>query len=387
MKKISIVFLISILLLFVPLLANSIHSEQSWQITNRNRDVWGPWVETQWTQEYPYNILCPLNPYWDRRCFVGIIPSSMAQIINYHKYINDASFDDDDDYYSNPIYIDDDYEIYDFPSFPELNVYLDQIRSCYSTSDELTDTLIAALNFACGVSVENQYVFGGGTLSDVCPALLNKFGYATANYIQTINASFYSVLSTDMMEARPAMLGISGSGGGHLVICDGYDSYENTYHLSFGWNGVGDGWYSLPDGLPFGFNIIDAAIINIDSQSQGVNNTSHQDVIPQNYPNPFRSSTTISFNLATKSHENIPIDSKHLTGQAQINIYNVRGQLVRKLSIVNSQSSIVWDGKDERGKIVSSGIYLYQLSTRGGSASGGKSGDKVIDTKKCLLLK
>ncbi len=161
MKRISIVPLISILLLFVPLLVNFIHAEQSWQVTNKHRDIWGPWVETQWGQEYPYNILCPLNPYGGRRCIVGLLPLVIAQIINYHKYINDANFDDDDDYYSNPIYIDDDYEIYDFPSFPELNVYLDQIRDYYSNNNCLTDTLIAALNFACGVSVEHQYVFGG----------------------------------------------------------------------------------------------------------------------------------------------------------------------------------------------------------------------------------
>ncbi|MBC8525279.1 MAG: T9SS type A sorting domain-containing protein, partial [Candidatus Cloacimonetes bacterium] len=155
----------------------------------------------------------------------------------------------------------------------------------------------------------------------------------------------------------------------------------NTYHLSFGWNGVGDGWYSLPDGLPFGFNIIDAAIINIDSQSQGVNNTSHQDVILQNYPNPFSTYTTISFNLATRLRSASP-------GQAEIRIYNIKGQLVKTLTpmtndqcpMTNDQcpmTSVIWDGKDERGKIVSSGIYFYQF----------KLGDKVIDTKKCLLLK
>jgi len=370
MKKISIVFLISILLLFVPLLANSIHSEQSRQVTNKNRDIWGPWVETQWGQEYPYNMLCPTDPYLGRKCPVGLLPLVMAQIINYHKYINDANFDDDDDYYSNPIYIDDDHEMYDFPSFPELNVYLDQIRDYYSNNNCLTDILIAALNFACGVSVEHQYVFGVDVLSNGCYALLNKFGYETATYTETINSDFYTALSTDMVESRPAMLAISqGAGTGHLVICDGYNSDENTYHLNFGWNGAGDGWYSLPDGMPYGFNTIFAAIINIDSPPQCVDNTSHQDVILQNYPNPFRNSTTISFNLATDLH-----------GLARIRIYNIKGQLVRELKIKNYKfkiSKAYWDGKDDNGKPVGSGIYLYRL----------KADDKIIDTKKCLLLR
>ena len=97
----------------------------------------------------------------------------------------------------------------------------------------------------------------------------------------------------------------------------------------------------------------------------------------QNYPNPFSTSTTISFNLTTKLHEFTPLDSKHLTGQARIKIYNVKGQLVRQLSIENSKSSIEWDGKDENGNPLSSGIYFYKLEV----------GDKIIDIKKCLLLK
>ena len=87
----------------------------------------------------------------------------------------------------------------------------------------------------------------------------------------------------------------------------------------------------------------------------------------QNYPNPFNTSTTISFNLA------IPIIGK----QTRINIYNVKGQLVKQLSIINNKSSVKWDGEDENGNPVSSGLYFYQL----------KIEDEIIDTKKCLLLK
>ncbi|MBL7086930.1 MAG: hypothetical protein ISS28_07550, partial [Candidatus Cloacimonetes bacterium] len=88
----------------------------------------------------------------------------------------------------------------------------------------------------------------------------------------------------------------------------------------------------------------------------------------QNYPNPFSSSTTISFNLATKSHENTPLDSTHLTGQAQIKIYNIKGQLVKTLTpMTNDQcqmTDVVWNGKDENGKPVSSGIYFYKLNIK-----------------------
>jgi Flagellar hook capping protein len=74
-----------------------------------------------------------------------------------------------------------------------------------------------------------------------------------------------------------------------------------------------------------------------------------------NYPNPFSSSTTISFDLHRRGAEG-----------AKINIYNIKGQLVRKLegSISNlGFGKAVWDGRDENGKPVSSGIYFYKLET------------------------
>ncbi|MCK4338556.1 MAG: immune inhibitor A, partial [Candidatus Cloacimonetes bacterium] len=87
----------------------------------------------------------------------------------------------------------------------------------------------------------------------------------------------------------------------------------------------------------------------------------------QNYPNPFCASTTISFNLV------IPITiGKH----RQLKIYNVKGQLVKQLSIINSKSSIIWDGKDENGKQLSNGIYFYKMYV----------GKKSV-VKKMLLLR
>jgi len=117
-----------------------------------------------------------------------------------------------------------------------------------------------------------------------------------------------------------------------------------------------------------------------DQSQQGVGDTPIQAttyLLYQNYPNPFNTSTIISFNLATKSHK-----------KARIKIYNIKGQLVKILECGESLStkaipiksglySISWDGKDENGNPLSSGIYFYKLVLS----------DKIIDTKKCLLLK
>jgi hypothetical protein len=97
-----------------------------------------------------------------------------------------------------------------------------------------------------------------------------------------------------------------------------------------------------------------------------------------NYPNPFNPETTIYFTTT----ENIGLRSTS-PGQAQntkLSIYNIKGEKVRELPIVTPSPShtlsVTWNGTDDNGKPVTSGIYFYKLE------SGNKS-----SVKKCLLLK
>ncbi|MCY3683296.1 MAG: T9SS type A sorting domain-containing protein [Gemmatimonadetes bacterium] len=87
----------------------------------------------------------------------------------------------------------------------------------------------------------------------------------------------------------------------------------------------------------------------------------------QNFPNPFNPDTTIGYELA---------ESADVTLQ----IYNVVGQVVRTLIAAESQSigryQVRWDGMDDRGMPVSSGIYFYQISA-----------GKFQDVRKLMLLK
>ncbi|MCB5264614.1 MAG: C25 family cysteine peptidase [Candidatus Cloacimonetes bacterium] len=88
--------------------------------------------------------------------------------------------------------------------------------------------------------------------------------------------------------------------------------------------------------------------------------------LDQNFPNPFNPNTNISFSLP-------------LAQAARINIYNLKGQLVKKLLDANlpaGQNLINWDGRDDNGKPVSSGIYSYRLQ------SGG-----INITRKMMLMK
>ncbi|HUU45528.1 MAG TPA: T9SS type A sorting domain-containing protein, partial [Acidobacteriota bacterium] len=88
--------------------------------------------------------------------------------------------------------------------------------------------------------------------------------------------------------------------------------------------------------------------------------------LAQNYPNPFNPSTLISFNL-------------EYAGQVQLEVVNLLGQRVRTLvngyrpAGVNSE---IWDGRDQNGITVSSGIYFYRLAQ-----------DGLSQTRKMVLLK
>lgn len=89
-------------------------------------------------------------------------------------------------------------------------------------------------------------------------------------------------------------------------------------------------------------------------------------MLSQNYPNPFNPITKIEFLVAKP-------------GLVNLNIYNILGRKVRSLVSEHMSSgykSVLWDGKNDSGNEVTSGIYFYQLIL----------GD-FSEAKKMLLLK
>ncbi|SYZ71803.1 hypothetical protein TRIP_C10002 [Candidatus Zixiibacteriota bacterium] len=91
----------------------------------------------------------------------------------------------------------------------------------------------------------------------------------------------------------------------------------------------------------------------------------------QNYPNPFNPTTTIEFDIAGTGGG--------VTNNAKLKIYNILGQQVRTLvdgAMVPGRHTVIWDGTDQGGHGVATGIYFYRLEV------GGKS-----QTKKMLLVK
>ena len=89
-------------------------------------------------------------------------------------------------------------------------------------------------------------------------------------------------------------------------------------------------------------------------------------MLNQNYPNPFNPETAISFDMPK-------------TANANLSVYNVKGQLVKTLLNGKAdfgRNSLVWNGTDNSGANVSSGLYFYRLST-----------DGKTETRKMMLMK
>lgn len=85
--------------------------------------------------------------------------------------------------------------------------------------------------------------------------------------------------------------------------------------------------------------------------SSGSANSASRFVLHPASPNPFNPSTTIRYEIPK-------------TGQVQLTVFNMLGQVVRAL--VNEEKragtySVEWDGRNDAGNVVGSGVYLYRL--------------------------
>ncbi len=133
----------------------------------------------------------------------------------------------------------------------------------------------------------------------------------------------------EMTEQRTSLTGASG--------------VHDIYIVFKGSSGVGNfDWFNFED--PVSVSVDEA---DIPSSFE----------LGQNYPNPFNPVTRISYQLPE-------------TAYVRLEIYDILGRRVRTLADANSQAgyfTAVWDGCDDAGARVSSGVYLYRISMRGGS--------------------
>lgn len=162
---------------------------------------------------------------------------------------------------------------------------------------------------------------------------------------------------------------VIGSGG---VI--GATSANNRHHATVGQTFVG-GMQGTNNIVLSGFWLAGGSPVGIQSEEPVAMPTEFK--LHQNYPNPFNPETTIAYDLPG-------------VFLVTVEIFNTVGQRIRLVSSHvqgPGQAIATWDGRNDQGQAMVSGMYFYQVTA---SAVENKESDQQIqfqETKKMLLVK
>ncbi len=314
------------------------------------------WLKTNWTQTAPYSNFCPIDPVTTQRSYTGCPATAMSQILNFHGSINGTRFNNNDDYYHNysgrQFNIDDDYALHGFPSFQDLNYYLDTLQAHWDFDILLTNNDKAALNFACGVAAKQVFSSEGSGTYSVSQAhdAYIRFGCNSALLLQYNDTSLVSHLMQNMKDTLPAHLAIVDAGWttGHNVVVDGYNT-DGYFHVNFGWGGSSNGWYLLPQELPMNLTSFEGVVVDImKDMAIGLPDNASFLSNTNAFPNPCNNVLNISCDFATQSN-------------VVLKIWDITGILCFNKSMYCDKSGIIT--VDLSGLNIDNGVLMYQLST------------------------
>lgn len=225
----------------------------------RNATTVEPLIQTLWNQDYPYNYYAPeCNNYWNgNRCYAGCVACAMSQIMKYwnhpvqgsgsHSYVHGTYGEQSANFGATT---------YNWSIMP------------FELGSQANDAAkaVALLMYHCGVSVDMNFgPDGSGAFSkDVETALRQYFGYCAASYQERskyTEEEWIALLKSELDKSQPVYFsGTSDSGGGHAIVCDGYDAYD-YFSFNLGWSGSGNDYYSINDVA--GYHNNEAAVVNI----------------------------------------------------------------------------------------------------------------------------
>ncbi|MCC7431660.1 T9SS type A sorting domain-containing protein [bacterium] len=190
----------------------------------------------------------------------------------------------------------------------------------------------------------------------------------TNAYLKAVNSNNSSILRVAVAGATPTIQLQNGMTSGTLI------------NLVFKVNGsVSNGTISFtqvdpnttPNGFIFNAGTVPTTLVNgtvdITTDAKENNNPLPKSfALRQNYPNPFNPTTKIQYDLPTSSF-------------VTLKIFNTLGQEVKTLvnqKIEAGYHSVLWNGLDNKNKMVSSGVYIYKIQT-----------DSFSNVKKAIFIK
>ena len=213
---------------------------------NENKSVYAPAIAPllggiKWNQGSPYNNLCPMFDA-TTRCVSGCVATGMAQVMKYHAWpmMGTASKTYTTKTLNVPLSVD-----FSITEYKWLNM-----SDTYSTSStQIQKDAVATLMYSCGVAVNMDYGKSSSASSvTMAKSLITYFNY-DAN-IQFYQRDYYSksewsdIIKIELNASRPVLYDGQSATGGHLFVCDGYDS-NGLFHFNWGWGGSSNGYFEL----------------------------------------------------------------------------------------------------------------------------------------------
>ena len=158
---------------------------------------------------------------------------------------------------------------------------------------------------------------------------------------------FYSSLLSQTLLSQIAFQGIVTDNGGEF-LGNGSEPVENALVTLINQSDTTRSYNDYTD-MKGQFEII---ISNAGIDDSSLNPNSFQ--LLQNYPNPFNPTTVIGYKLSHPCH-------------VKIEVFNITGQKIKTLlnHSQNTSGSVIWDGTNDQGKLVSAGLYIYTMQSKG----------------------
>ena len=186
-----------------------------------------PMINTQWDQDAPYNLLCPVDESTGKISYTGCVATAMSQIMYYHKC--PSSFD------------------------------WDQMKTTYKGSDTgASANAVAKLMADAGSAAYMSYSSSssGASTLNACEALRYDFGYAeTTDLVDRAaytSEEWDALIYSELSDKRPVFYGAvqvtsDGEQLGHAFIIDGYEVKSGTgyFHVNWGWSGRSDDYFLI----------------------------------------------------------------------------------------------------------------------------------------------
>lgn len=231
-----------------------------------------PLCQTLWSQDAPYNNLCPL--YKDNRTVTGCVATAISQVMKYHNWPEQG--EGSVSYSWNGQKLSQDFSTVTFDWAYMLNTY-------DAASSPESQLAVATLMQCVGYALEMNYSVeaSDAQATNIGPVLGKYFRYDKS--MQYLMRDYYTlndwedIIYNSLSKYGPVIYDAQAGIGGHSFVCDGYEG-DGYFHFNWGWAGLSDGYFILDaldpasqgiGGANGGFNFMQDVIVGITPDMTG----------------------------------------------------------------------------------------------------------------------